>query len=320
MKIKEIKNLTPPELDNYRNSALYGLILNNYTLCNEHYEYYLEYFGDSWIDTSLVIFDDNDYYICMYMQSDRRELSFFGNPISVYFIETDLKIIIRAYQELFAKLEELKNISGVSRIRIYDNPYFLQRYYCCRSGAPEIEYYSNIDLDNTEEEIKMAIRKSYKSLVNWGYRNLEIKLFDQFNITKEIINQFEDFHIQVSGRRTRSPESWILQYEAIKKERGYVIFGYLNKELVASVLVLTSKSEAYYGVAVNNRDLMAQNKPIGHAVLLEAIFEAKRKGLKNFCLGNVSHSDNEKINAIAKYKRGFSPIVNTKISYYISLQ
>ncbi|MEG2791993.1 MAG: hypothetical protein RSA98_10480, partial [Odoribacter sp.] len=90
--------------------------------------------------------------------------------------------------------------------------------------------------------------------------------------TEEIIELFEAFHMQVSKRRTRSHKSWILQYEAVKKGMGYVLFGYLENELVASVLVLTSQFEAYYGVAVNNRDLMAENKPIGHALLLEAIF------------------------------------------------
>ncbi|MEG0796901.1 MAG: hypothetical protein RR397_10430, partial [Odoribacter sp.] len=222
-------------------------------------------------------------------------------------------------QELFAKLEEYKDIYGVSRIRIYDNPYFLSKYIALGMDVPEIEYYSNIDLLHSEEEIKMSVRKSYKSLINWGYRNIKIKLFDYSNITEEIIELFEAFHMQVSKRRTRSHKSWILQYEAVKKGMGYVLFGYLENELVASVLVLTSQFEAYYGVAVNNRDLMAENKPIGHALLLEAIFEAKRNGLKNFCLGNVTYSKDEKLNAIAKYKRGFSPLIDTKISYYINL-
>ncbi|MEG1737813.1 MAG: hypothetical protein RR137_07035 [Odoribacter sp.] len=319
MKIKEIKNLTSSELDGYKKSTLYEQVLNNYKLCDEHYAYYLEYFGKNWIDTSFVIFDENNYYICMYMLSNGNEFSFFGAPIDIYTIEADFKIIIRAYQELFAKLEEYKDIYGVSRIRIYDNPYFLSKYIALGMDVPEIEYYSNIDLLHSEEEIKMSVRKSYKSLINWGYRNIKIKLFDYSNITEEIIELFEAFHMQVSKRRTRSHKSWILQYEAVKKGMGYVLFGYLENELVASVLVLTSQFEAYYGVAVNNRDLMAENKPIGHALLLEAIFEAKRNGLKNFCLGNVTYSKDEKLNAIAKYKRGFSPLIDTKISYYINL-
>lgn len=319
MKVKEIKNLTSSELDGYKKSTLYRQILNDYKLCDEHYKYYLEYFSKSWFDTSLVVFDNSNYYLCMYMLSNGSELSFFGSPVDIYAIETNLSNIIRVYQELFAKLEEYKKNHGISRIRIYDNPYFLAKYIVLGYGESEIEYYSNVDLCNSEEEIKMSVRKSYKSLINWGYRNIEIKQFDFSNITEDIICQFETFHMQVSKRRTRSHKSWMLQYEAVKQGMGYILFGYLAEELVSAVLVLTSRTEAYYGVAVNNRDYMAENKPIGHVLLLEAIFEAKRKGLKNFCLGNVTQTSDEKLNAIAKYKRGFSPLINTKISYYINL-
>ena len=81
---------------------------------------------------------------------------------------------------------------------------------------------------------------------------------------------------------------------------AYIVFGFFENKLAAAVLVLNSKTEAYYGVAVNDRELMTRNLPVGHAVLLEAIFIAKRFGIKKFNLGNVANSNDDKLNKIAK--------------------
>lgn len=319
MKIKEIKDLSFVELEHYRQSELYLKATCDYATCDVHLEYYKEYFGNDWSDLSLVAFDDKGFYLCMYIYFQGSELSFWGNPVTVYSVQINAKDIIKIYQEIFARLEKYKEMHNVTSLKIYQNEYFAFKYFDVISKGGDIEYYSYIDLNQEDDSIRMNLRKSYKSLVNWGYRNLRIEIFDSSNILESVVQQFEDFHIQVSKRRTRSHESWLLQYKAVKKGMAYIVFGYLNENLVAAVLILHSNYEAYYGVAVNDRDLMAQNLPIGHAVLFESILEAKRKGLKRFNLGNVSQTSDNKINAITKYKRGFSSVIETKIVYNINL-
>lgn len=100
---------------------------------------------------------------------------------------------------------------------------------------------------------------------------------------------------------------------------AFVYFGYLDKQLVSAAYIACSKSEAYYGVAVNNRDLMAKNLPLGHSILIESILEAKRRKLIKFNLGEVTLSDDYKMDAISKYKRGFSNIIETKVFFEIEL-
>lgn len=318
MKIKEIKELSQLELERFKHSDLYLKVLNNYALCDIHMAYYAEYFGDTWNDVSIVAFDDSDFYLCMYMFSNGDELSFRGVPVYTYYQQADSKVLIRVYQELFAKLEVCKQKCGISRLKIYDNHYFVFKYFDSIYET-RIEHYSYVDLLQSEDEIRMNIRKSYKSLVNWGYKNLDIKIYDSKNIEENVICQFENFHIQVSQRRTRTHESWLLQYEAVKQGMAYIVFGFFRNKLAAAVLVLNNQTEAYYGVAVNDRELMARNLPVGHAILLEAIFIAKRSGIKKFNLGNVSSSSDDKLNKIAKYKRGFSSVIETKLAYTLEL-
>ena len=270
------------------------------------------------MNTLVIAFDDSDFYLCMYMFSNGNELSFRGVPICIYYQQVNSKVLIRVYQELFAKLEIYKQKYGISRLKIYDNHYFVFKYFDSIYET-KIEHYSYIDLSQSEDEIRMNIRKSYKSLVNWGYKNLDIKIYDSNNIEENVIYQFENFHIQVSQRRTRTHESWLLQYKAVKQGMAYIVFGFFENKLAAAVLVLNSKTEAYYGVAVNDRELMTRNLPVGHAVLLEAIFIAKRFGIKKFNLGNVANSNDDKLNKIAKYKRGFSSVIETKLVYTFEL-
>ena len=51
---------------------------------------------------------------------------------------------------------------------------------------------------------------------------------------------------------------------------------------------------------------MARKLPIGHYGLYLSILLAKEKGLKLFHFGDVTDNPDPKVNAIVKYKRGFS--------------
>ena len=48
---------------------------------------------------------------------------------------------------------------------------------------------------------------------------------------------------------------------------------------------------------------MAKNLPIGHSILYNSIILAKKKGLNKFILGDYNFVEDEKINAIIKYKK-----------------
>lgn len=319
MKIKYISELTEEELADFKGSSVYKQSHADYRYCDVHFNYYKEYFGDAWKDLSLVVFEKKCFYICIYMLTNGKELSFFGSPLEIY-VDSSLPTqnLNKAFTEIYSKLEELNKKLGGAFIRFYEEPHFLLKYYEHENFESHIVFENSIDLTKSEDEIFMCLRKSYKSLINWGKRNLELHIYDQSNMTDEIMCQFEEFHIQVSKRRTRSHESWMLQAESIKEGLGYIVFCNYEGKLVSATLVLNGESECYYGVCVNDRELMAQNLPIGHYGLYKSILIAKEKGLKKFNFGDVSDNADPKINAIVKYKRGF----NNKmyIRHYITVK
>ena len=91
---------------------------------------------------------------------------------------------------------------------------------------PSNKYFSVIRVGEDMDKYKTSIRKSYKSLVNWGMKNLEIKIMNSGSLNRENFLDFKKLHLQASGRQTRSDESWDRQYDAIQNNHAFAIFGY----------------------------------------------------------------------------------------------
>lgn len=307
MKVSYISELPQADMDRFRQSELYRISHADYRHCEIHLAYYKEYFGPSWQDVSLVVYDDSAFACCLYMFLKDGELSFFGAPLEVYSDPSlPVKLQNHAFQELFARLERMKEEMGARTLRFFAHPAFLMKYYGREGFSSSLVFESSIDLTRSEEDIFMCLRKSYKSLVNWGRKNLEIRVYDQTNMNDAVMEEFERFHIEVAGRRTRSHESWMLQAEAVRQGMGFVVYGFLEGKLVSATLILNGLSECYYGVCVNDRALMARKLPIGHYGLYLSILLAREKGMKVFHFGDVTEHPDPKVNAIVMYKRGFN--------------
>lgn len=152
------------------------------------------------------------------------------------------------------------------------------------SGAKATPRFSQIiDLTAPEAQLRSRIRKSYKSLINWGAKNLKLRLLNHSNITAEAMEQFRLLHIEVAGRETRSLRSWELQLEMVRQTEAFVVLGDLDGALVTAALFVHSPKFCYYGVSASKRELF--EKPLGHIVLWTAILEAKKIGCRYFELG-----------------------------------
>ncbi len=166
-----------------------------------------------------------------------------------------------------------------------------------------------IDLNNSEQFIKSNIRKCYHSLINWGLKELDLKISDSSNIQEEDIMNLRDLHIQEAGRITRSKESWIAQYKQIKSSPSFMINGFLNNELVTSGIFVCNQNYCFYAVSASRRDLF--DKPLFHALMWKAIIYAKERGMKIFETGcdyienSLSDKPSDKELNIAYFKSGF---------------
>jgi hypothetical protein len=214
----------------------------------------------------------------------RKEISGFGRPIGFFEAQTmaassrngaagmvreELQAILQAPGITSARhLEYRPVLSPVSRLLLDTG------------GIATPRFSQVIDLSLSEADLRARIRKSYKSLINWGTKTLALRLLDHTNITSEDMEQFRLFHAEVAGRETRSRRTWELQSDAVRAREAFVVLGDIDQQLVTAAYFPHSPKFCIYGVSASKRELF--EKPLGHIVLWTAILHAKKIGCQFF--------------------------------------
>jgi FemAB family protein len=165
-----------------------------------------------------------------------------------------------------------------------------------------------VDLTMTIDKIRLNFRKSFKPLINKSLREWHVEVHE--GPSQDLFKQFKLLHEEVSGRVTRSVESWDIQKIQINSKEAFMVAVFNKKEELAGVGFFTYTSyQGMYCVGAYKRELF--NKPIGHAVQMKAIEVLKKKGCKWYEIGQkhlkidkISPTDKEL--SITHFKEGFS--------------
>ena len=164
-----------------------------------------------------------------------------------------------------------------------------------------------LDLTVSEEELGRGIRKSYRSLINWGKRNLEIEILDNSSQIDAAMEGFRVLHKEVSGRETRTPASWQRQVDMIHAGEAFAVLAQLDGRLVSAGFFMYSRKSCLYGSSASIRELF--DKPLSHAVLWTAILHARSLGCATFEMGERLYprqgTPSQKELNISLFKGGF---------------
>ncbi len=269
-------------------------------------KYQKEYYKDrNFEDVSFVIVDGDEPIAGMALSVDDNSISGFGRP--AIYIEKDKKArdivteeLIRLYSfsRNFYYCDELEN--GLS---------IVSSFLLNRGMKPKPVYSQIINLSKTKEQLHSELRKSYKSLCsdkNDGeYQLLTVGIESRF--IDIFIDRFKKLHKFVSGRQTRSDETWQLQKKMLIDGCAYGIAlwkpsskgGQLQIEMPAAALFMYNDVSVYYAVAASIEGVNT------HSLVWRAILKAKELGCNSFDMGGQLYSGNEKELNISKFKRGF---------------
>ena len=197
---------------------------------------------------------------------------------------------------------------------------FLTNFLLKKEAIATTEILSVIELGHSEAKIKSNIRKSFRPCISWGQRNFNILLFDQGNISSERCEVFRKLHEAVSGRATRSIESWRLRLQMIREGKAFMVSTEDAGEIISCSFFISDGASVYYMASASKRDKF--EKPVMHSALWSAIQHARNKGFKNFILGEIfpksfgALKKKKKENNISKFKSGFGgelkPILQIK--------
>ncbi|MEI8309162.1 MAG: GNAT family N-acetyltransferase [Verrucomicrobiota bacterium] len=282
-------------------------------------EYSKEYARDSRFDDLSFLVEENGTPILGLRMAIRKhpdnslELSGFGRPIT--FLEsTTVEPSLReaAAKMLCGQLKAQLDQNQFQKVLYQERRSHLSPVGRCLldAGAEAIPRFTQvIELSASETELRMNLRKSYKSLVNWGEKNLQLTLRDFDAVTPDDMEAFRLLHVDVAGRETRSRRTWELQLEMIRRQEAFIILGRLAGDVVTAAFFNHSARYCYYFCSASRRELF--EKPLAHVVLWQAIRHAKELGCRCFEMGDQlfpALSDSPptpKELGISAFKKGF---------------
>ena len=242
----------------------------------------------------------------------KADLLFYEAPCVV--IEDRSKLTANTTKAFLREFNKVQNsITGSIWYRDYligGNVSFLTTYLLKKGAVVEPEFSRVIDLSLDKALLWRKIRKSYSSLINNGLRDMKPCIITKKEVTWNHVLRFRELHIYVSGRETRSEESWRRQFEEVQNGEAFLVLGELEGDMVTAGYFNYSDMNCIYSSSASRRDLF--HKPLFHAIMWVAILHAKKIGCRWFEVGEQyfqNHPRNEpptiKELGISDFKAGF---------------
>lgn len=231
------------------------------------------------------------------------------------------KIIKKVYQQC-SSLLKVFSLHYNQNIKLSYNPcldLIWQRTLTPYIKEVDYQQYLIADISLSINELKNNFRKSYKSLINKGEKIWNCQLHTQ--MSDDLLSQFRQFHIETSGKETRSLTTWHIQQAMVNNHEAFYLTLLDNTgRLVGAALFNISPLQGSYSVGVYDRSLF--DLPLGHVVQLKAIEYMKTLGIKRYFLGNRHHlfekTTTDKENAIGFFKEGFSNNVYIEVNVTVA--
>ncbi len=175
-----------------------------------------------------------------------------------------------------------------------------------RGGIARPHLHAVADLSQTPEALRHDLRKSFRSLVNWGGRNFQLRTMGKADWDDGLWAEFVAFYTQISGH-PRPPAFWQAFAHAITHgPGGEVMMGRLEDSWRAAAVVLDGQCVASYALAAYDRGHF--DKPLGHFPLFQAMTNARARGLRWFDFGEIFAEGGApaKEVSISLFKTGFT--------------
>lgn len=163
-----------------------------------------------------------------------------------------------------------------------------------------------LDLTRPLTEITSGYRKSYKSLINAGRKQWNVSIMDGY-LDADLWSQYELFHLEVAGRKTRSSKSWELQGQMLACGQAFLVTtrNLQSGELIGGAFIQYTNIDALYSVGVYDRKLF--DLPLGHVIQDTVIRHLVTKQVPIYNIGSFDNSNVDgKVVNISNFKIGFS--------------
>ena len=163
-----------------------------------------------------------------------------------------------------------------------------------------------ITLGTDEHSYWTDLRRSYRSLINKGMRDLKVHVFTGEAETG--VDIFERLHAAAAGRSVYNEQFWQVINEQVLSGQASCIVVSLGSRPIGAALFLLEGQQSSYAMGAFDRTLMRQGSPIGHTALWVATRWLRDHGFASLSMGvSISPSPSSgKASGIEQFKRGFA--------------
>ena len=285
--------------------------------------YYKEYYKEKFVDLTFVIIENNKILASVLCCILDNNITLPDGGVVIELFDTNLNnkekkkiyVAILEYLNLLSSSHNcslfIKDFLENGALSVLGEQLFNSKFYSRLTFEMIIDY-----LNFNQDKFYANLRKSYKSLINWGKKNLSVVNINKDNPCINKFREFEDFHYKISGRKTRSNESWDKQYELIKAGLGELILADYNNNLAAGSLFADYGYTSVYFTGVYDRNLF--DFGISHFMLYQGINRSFERGhTSRFSLGcfDTDIKDPKWYN-IQFFKKGFCQELRPTIFWF----
>ncbi|MBM3950600.1 MAG: GNAT family N-acetyltransferase [Rhodospirillales bacterium] len=253
------------------------------------------------------------------------EISMFGLP-AVIALRRDLDAAAasRALAAALAHLDRIGAADGATRVRLRGGAASslgpLDMACIGRLAKPIAKMHAVVDLAGGEDAIRRGVRDSYRSLINWGRKQLIMTYVNRDNPDRAAFDSYPAFHTRVAGAGARGESYWNVIWEEIARGRAELSLGHLDDgNLVAGTLTAFAGTTVYYASGVYDRERF--EKPLGHWPVFDAMARAGARGMTRFDLGEIvpRGEGSDKETQIGFFKKGFTDRIALWIEWRVPL-
>lgn len=280
--------------------------------------YYPAVHGDACRDVSFAVLVDDKPAAVVLCTILSGKLCLYGLPLRLFLAdEAAANAQQLAVKAALVEIDRLAALHGATEVVVRDEagPTLTELGVAClgREARADVKVVADVDLTLGEEAWRQALRRRYRSLVNWGQRSLAIEIVDRANPDKGTFDRFREFHRRIAGRVTRPLASWDVMSSHVADGGGELILGTLDGRLVSAILFVDGTRTTIYMTGVFDREHF--DKPLAHYVMWLGMERAKARGRARFELGDVEFRGlvDDKNYQIGYFKRGFATRLATHL-------
>lgn len=272
---------------------------------------------DQDIDTSFAVVQGNEPLMLVFCNIHESILGLYGQPMALVPCEgIDQSDCVSAVGAVVAELDRLADKHAAREVVIRENIVgsllsALGHVCVARGATAQVMQHGFCDLTLDETVIHRGVRKSFRSLINAGRRDMRMVYVNAGNPDKFLFDAYGDFHARVAGRVTRSERSWQAMFEWIVGGGGELALAYHNdNELVAGTMTMDGSEVCYYASGVYDRSQF--DKPLAHFPVYDAILRSRGRNMRRYDLGVLTPKGvgTDKEYSIGHFKRGFATFVD----------